>query len=68
MAAGQRAVDDRRRDLSYLLPLALSRPQEALSQARAVLRSHPDVYGASIAHHAAAIVLRDRGAVAAAVA
>jgi CHAT domain-containing protein/tetratricopeptide (TPR) repeat protein len=67
MAAGQRAVDDQRRDLSYLLPLALSRPQEALSEARAVLGSHPDDYDASIARHAAAIVLRDRGDVAGAI-
>src|SRR5690242_19865093 len=61
MTAGQSVVGDQRRDLSYLLPLALSRPQEALSQARAVLESHPVDYDASIARHAAAIVLRDRG-------
>ena len=68
MAAGQRAADDARRDLSYLLPLALSRPRDALSQARSVLGSHPDDYDASIAHHAAGIVLRDRGDVAGALA
>ena len=52
--SGRRAVDD-------LLPLALSRPHEALAQARAVLEGCPDPYEASVAHQAAGIVLRDTG-------
>ncbi len=44
-----------------LLPLALSRPSEALAQARALLASRPEPYEASVAHHAAGIVLRDFG-------
>ncbi len=49
-----------------LLPLALSRPAEALAEARAVLAADPDPNTASIAHQAAAIVLRDGGDVPAA--
>jgi tetratricopeptide (TPR) repeat protein len=67
MAAGHSDVDNRHSELSRLLPLALSRPQDALAQARAVLASRPNPYDASIARHAAAIVLRDRGDVAAAI-
>jgi tetratricopeptide (TPR) repeat protein len=44
-----------------LLPLALSRPQEALSRARAVLAARPEAHEASVAHQAASIVLRDLG-------
>jgi tetratricopeptide (TPR) repeat protein len=44
-----------------LLGLALARPQEALDAARSLLASNPDAYAASFAHHAAGIVLRDRG-------
>jgi len=44
-----------------LLPLALSRPREALTQARAILAAGPEPYEASIAHHAVGIVLRDFG-------
>lgn len=51
-----------------LLALALSRPQEALATARALLASQPSAYRASVAHQAAGIVLRDRGDVAAAIA
>ena len=51
-----------------LLARALSRPQEALVAARAVLAAQPSAYEASVAHQAAAIVLRDRGDVAAAIA
>jgi hypothetical protein len=67
MAAGYGAVTDQQVDLSYLLPLALSRPQDALVAAHAALASGPNAYNASIAHHAAAIVLRDRGDLAAAI-
>jgi tetratricopeptide (TPR) repeat protein len=52
--SGPRAVDD-------LLPLALSRPREALARARAVLAGRPGPYEASVAHQAASIVLRDFG-------
>jgi tetratricopeptide (TPR) repeat protein len=52
--SGQRGADD-------LLPLALSRPQEALTRARAVLAGQPGPYAASVAHQAAGIVLRDTG-------
>ena len=44
-----------------LLPLTLSRPREALARARAVLAGRPGPYDASVAHHAAAIVLREFG-------
>jgi hypothetical protein len=44
-----------------LLPLALSRPKEALARARAVLAADPDPYAASIAHQTVGIVLRDFG-------
>ena len=44
-----------------LLPLALSRPQDALLAARSVLADRPSAYDASLAHQAIGIVLRDRG-------
>jgi len=53
-ASGPREVED-------LLPLALSRPREALARARAVLAGRPDPYDASVAHQAAAIVVRELG-------
>jgi tetratricopeptide (TPR) repeat protein len=49
------------RDIEELLPLALSRPREALARARAVLAERPEPYDASVAHHAAAIVVREFG-------
>jgi tetratricopeptide (TPR) repeat protein len=52
--SGQRDVDD-------LLPLALSRPREALARARGVLTGRPSPYEASVAHQVAGIVLRDVG-------
>jgi CHAT domain-containing protein len=48
-------------DPAQLLPLALSRPQDALFAARSVLTAKPSTYDASLAHHAIGIVLRDRG-------
>jgi len=48
-----------------LLPLALSRPQEALTRAHAVLAGQPDPQVASVAHQATGIVLRDTGDVSA---
>ena len=50
-----------RQDVEELLPLALSRPHEALARARAVLAGKPGPYEASLAHQAAGIVLRDVG-------
>ncbi|MDR2985923.1 MAG: hypothetical protein LBV34_13895, partial [Nocardiopsaceae bacterium] len=44
-----------------LLPLALSRPAEALRRARAVLDERPGPYEASVAHQAAGIALREFG-------
>lgn len=44
-----------------LLPLALSRPREALRRARAALAGRPDPYQASVAHQAAGIALREFG-------
>ena len=51
-----------------LLPLAVSRPQDALLAARSVLAGQPSAYDASLAHHAIGIVLRDRGDLPAAIA
>jgi len=48
-------------DTLELLPLALSRPKEALARARAVLAADPDPYHASIAHQTIGIVLREFG-------
>jgi CHAT domain-containing protein len=50
-----------------LLPLALSRPPEALAAARTVLAAHPNAYDASVARQAIGIVLRDAGEVGAAI-
>jgi tetratricopeptide (TPR) repeat protein len=49
------------RDVDDLLPLALSRPREALTRARTVLAGRPDHYESSVAHQAAGIVLREFG-------
>jgi tetratricopeptide (TPR) repeat protein len=49
------------REVDDLLPLALSRPREALARARAVLAGRPGPYEASVAHQAASVVLRDLG-------
>jgi tetratricopeptide (TPR) repeat protein len=49
------------RDVDELLPLALSRPREALARARVVLAGRPDPYASSVAHQAAGIVLREFG-------
>ena len=50
-----------------LLPLALSRPNEALERARAVLAGEPGLLEASIARQAIGIVLREFGDIDAAV-
>jgi tetratricopeptide (TPR) repeat protein len=48
-------------DPAELLPLALSRPHDALLAARSLLASQPSSYDASLAYQAIGIVLRDRG-------
>ena len=67
MGGGARAAASGTRDVDELLPLALSRPMQALARARAVLAGQPGPYDASVAHQAAAIVLREFGDVEAAV-
>jgi tetratricopeptide (TPR) repeat protein len=47
--------------LDHLLLLALSRPQEALAEAQAVIASQPGPYAASVAHQTVGIVARDTG-------
>src|SRR6266508_2009627 len=66
MAVKRRQIA-READTLELLPLALSRPKEALVRARAVLAADPEPYDASIAHQAIGIVLRDFGDVGVAV-
>ncbi|WP_200827588.1 CHAT domain-containing protein [Thermomonospora echinospora] len=53
-------------DPLQLLPLALSRPREAMVRARALLAQSPSPLAASIAHQARGVVLRDFGDTAAA--
>ncbi|MEN3309816.1 MAG: hypothetical protein V7603_6018 [Micromonosporaceae bacterium] len=58
------SYDDRvRDDAERLVPLALSRPAEALALAGQVLARQPGARDASFAHQARAIVLRDMGRV-----
>src|SRR5262245_33886207 len=61
MASKTRAAWSDRRDLDYLLPLAVSSPREALARARSILKGQPGPYDASVAHQAAGIVLREFG-------
>jgi tetratricopeptide (TPR) repeat protein len=61
MTSGDAATEDFPSDPAQLLPLALSRPRDALLAARSVLASGPSAYDASLAHHAIGIVLRDHG-------
>ena len=61
------AVRSGRREMDALLALTLSRPREALAQARQILKGQPDLYEGSVAHQAAGIVLREFGDVDAAV-
>ena len=49
------------RDVADLLPLALSRPREALTRAQAILQAGPGPYQASVAHQMTGIVLREFG-------
>ena len=53
--------EDGTADTKDLLLLSLSRPREALAQARTILSGRPGPYEASVAHQAAGIVLREFG-------
>jgi tetratricopeptide (TPR) repeat protein len=61
VAEGALAAGSGQRDVDQLLPLALSRPREALARARSILAGRPTPAEALIAHQAAGIVLRDIG-------
>jgi len=61
MKGGEADGEDLPSDPAGLLPLALSRPAEALRAARAVLAGQPGSSDSSFAHQAIGIVLRDRG-------
>ncbi len=61
MAGEARAATPHARQVNDLLPLALSRPREALARARAVLAGRPGPLEASVAYQAASIALRDVG-------
>ena len=67
MAGKSQVTAYRRADGPELLTLATSRPREGLARARVVLASRPGPLEASIAHHAAGVVLREFGDVDAAV-
>ncbi len=56
------------RDADDLLKLAVSRPHDAMAQAREILANRPGPLMASVAHQTAGIVLRDTGDVRAALA
>ena len=61
MTSGDSDAENLPSDPAKLLPLALSRPKDAMRAARSVLAGQPSSYDASLAHHAIGIVLRDRG-------
>ena len=61
MADDAPADGSRPQDVDDLLPLALSRPREALGKARNILAGRPKPLEALVAHQAAGIVLRDMG-------
>jgi len=61
MTSGDPATENLPSGPAQLLPLALSRPRDALLAARSLLAGRPSSYEASLAHHAIGIVLRDRG-------
>jgi tetratricopeptide (TPR) repeat protein len=68
MTSGDPDPENLPSDTAQLLPLALSRPQDALLGARSVLAGRPSAYDASLAHQAIGIVLRDHGDLLAAIA
>ena len=61
MADGTPADGSGPQDVDDLLPLAMSRPLEALARARSILGRRPTPVEALVAHQAAGIVLRDTG-------
>ena len=61
MGEGAPAAGPGPRDVDDLLPLAGSRPREALARAQAILAARPGPYEASVAHQATGIVLREYG-------
>jgi tetratricopeptide (TPR) repeat protein len=61
MTAGDSETENLPFDPAQLLPLALSRPHDALLAARSVLAGRPGSYDASLAHQTIGIVLRDHG-------
>ena len=61
MTSGDPEAENLPADPAKLLPLAVSRPQDALLAARSVLAGQPSSYDASMAHQAIGIVLRDHG-------
>ena len=61
MAPGDPGTENLPSAPAGLLPLTLSRPQDALLAARSLLAGPLGPYDASLAHHAIGIVLRDRG-------
>jgi CHAT domain-containing protein len=61
MAGGVAAAGPGPRQADELLPLALSRPREALARARGILAGKPEPDEASVAHQVAGIALREFG-------
>jgi tetratricopeptide (TPR) repeat protein len=61
MTSGDSGAENLLADPAKLLPLALSRPKDAVRAARSVLAGQPSFYDASLAHQAIGIVLRDHG-------
>jgi tetratricopeptide (TPR) repeat protein len=61
MTAGDPDTENLPLDAAGLLPLALSRPHDALLGARSVLAGQPSACDASLAHQAIGVVLRDHG-------
>jgi CHAT domain/Tetratricopeptide repeat len=61
VAGEARVAGPVQRPADELLLLAVSRPHEALAQARAILAENPSLTDASVAHQAVGIVLREFG-------
>jgi tetratricopeptide (TPR) repeat protein len=61
VAALSERGDPNQQDVEELLPLALSRPKDALAKARAILAERPGPHSASVAHQVAGIVAREFG-------
>ena len=61
MTSGAPITENLPSEPGQLLPLALSRPRDALLAARSVLADRPSAHDASLAHQTIGIVLRDHG-------